>query len=132
MQIKVQGYGLKPYPSACRKTCILMVAAFSRIFVFLLTCAAEKLLVSENRFISGFQGRVGGIGGSRAQSENPLEFRRAAFPPREWRLCRQSHRGTVLNRTPVLIEWVNLFKISQIIFIYFQNFIAHLFDFLKA
>ena len=49
-------------------------AAFSRIFVFLLTCAAEKLLVSENRFISGFQGRVGGIGGSRAQSENPKNF----------------------------------------------------------
>ncbi|MGN1319576.1 MAG: hypothetical protein ACI4U6_00515, partial [Acutalibacteraceae bacterium] len=59
-------------------------------FVFLLTCAAEKLLVSENRLISGFQGRVGGIGGSRVQSENPLDFRRAAFPPREWRLCRHS------------------------------------------
>ena len=26
-----------------------LFAAFSRIFVFLLTCAAEKLLVSENR-----------------------------------------------------------------------------------
>ena len=65
-------------------------AAVSRIFVFLLTCAAEKLLVSENRLISGFQGRVGGIGGSRAQSENLLDFWRAAFPPRERRLCRHS------------------------------------------
>ena len=65
-------------------------AAVSRIFVFLLTCAAEKLLISENRLISGFQGRVGGIGGSRAQSENLLDFWRAAFPPRERRLCRHS------------------------------------------
>ena len=68
------------------------LAAFSRIFVFLATGAAEKLLVSENRLISGFQGCVGGIGGSRAQSENPLDFRRAAFPPREWRLCRHSQK----------------------------------------
>ena len=66
------------------------LAAFSRISVFLLTCAAEKLLVSENRLTSDFQERVGGIGGSRAQSENPLDFRRAAFPPREGRLCRHS------------------------------------------
>ena len=68
-----------------------LLAAFSRISVFLMTCAAEKLLVSENRLTSGFQERVGGIGGSRVQSENPLDFRRAAFPPREGRLCRHSH-----------------------------------------
>ena len=70
-----------------------LLAAVSRISVFLLTCAAEKLLVSENRLTSDFQERVGDIGGSRAQSENPLDFRRAAFPPRECRLCRHSqHR----------------------------------------
>lgn len=75
------------------------LAAFSRIFVFLATGAAEKLLVSENRLISGFQGRVGGIGGSRVQSENPLDFRRAAFPPREWRLCRHSQKNGCLLLT---------------------------------
>ena len=32
-------------------------------FVFLPTGAAEKLLVSENRLASGFQGRVGGLAG---------------------------------------------------------------------
>ena len=47
----------------------LFFAATSRIFVFLATCAAEKLLISENRFVSGFQGDVGGIGGSGVQSE---------------------------------------------------------------
>ncbi len=77
--------------SACRLTCFFrLLAAFSRISVFLLTCAAEKLLVSENRLTSGFQERVGGIGGSRVQSENPMDFRRTAFPPREGRLCRHS------------------------------------------
>ena len=75
-----------PLP-VCRKTCI------KNSFVFLPTGAAEKRLVSENRFISGFQGRVGGTYGSRVQSENPLDFRRAAFPPREWRLCRHSQLG---------------------------------------
>ena len=45
-------------------------AASSRIFVFLATGAAEKLLISENRSLSGFQGHVGGIGGSGVQSEN--------------------------------------------------------------
>ena len=39
-------------------------------FVFLATCAAEKLLISENRFNSGFQEYVGGIDGSGVQSEN--------------------------------------------------------------
>ena len=77
-------------------------AAVSRIFVFLLTCAAEKLLVSENRLTSGFQGHVGGIGGSRVQSENPLDFRRAAFPPREGRLCRHSQIGIRLLPNPDL------------------------------
>ena len=43
-------------------------------FVFLATCAAEKLLISENRFIGGFQGHVGGIGGSGVQSENQNIF----------------------------------------------------------
>ena len=41
-------------------------------FVFLATCAAEKLLISENRLFSGFQGHVGGIGGSGVQYENFL------------------------------------------------------------
>ena len=79
-----------------------LLAAVSRISVFLLTCAAEKLLVSENRLASGFQGHVGGIGGSRVQSENLLDFRRAAFPPREWRLCRHSQIGIGLLPNPDL------------------------------
>jgi hypothetical protein len=49
---------------------LLFFVAVSRIFVFLLTRAAEKLLISENRSISGFQDDVGGIGGSGVQSEN--------------------------------------------------------------
>ena len=40
------------------------------IFVFPATGAAEKLLISENRLIGGFQGHVGGIGGNGVQSEN--------------------------------------------------------------
>ena len=48
----------------------LFFAATSRIFVFLATCAAEKLLISENRFNSGFGGHVGGIGGSGVKEEN--------------------------------------------------------------
>ena len=43
---------------------------FRRHFVFSLTCAAEKLLVSENRLINGFQEHRGGIGGDRVQSGN--------------------------------------------------------------
>ena len=39
-------------------------------FVFPATGASEKLLISENRIKVGFQGDVGGIGGSGVQSEN--------------------------------------------------------------
>ena len=52
------------------KPYLLFFAATSRIFVFLATSAAEKLLISENRPKGGFQGHVGGIGGSGVQSEN--------------------------------------------------------------
>ena len=53
-----------------RKPIFTIFAASSRIFVFLATGAAEKLLISENRIKGGFQGDVGGIGGSGVQSEN--------------------------------------------------------------
>jgi hypothetical protein len=43
-------------------------------FVFPATGASEKLLTSENRIKGGFQGDVGGIGGSGVQSENPNIF----------------------------------------------------------
>ena len=56
----------------CQKTILTFFAASSRIFVFLATGAAEKLLISENRLFSGFQGHVGGIGGSGVQYENFL------------------------------------------------------------
>ena len=39
-------------------------------FVIPATGASEKLLISENRIKGGFQGDVGGIGGSGVQSEN--------------------------------------------------------------
>ena len=64
-------------------------------FVFSATGAAKKLLISENRSTSDFQGRVVGIGGSRVQSENPTDFRRVAFPPRECRLYRHSQASIV-------------------------------------
>ena len=54
------------------KNYIDFFAASSRIFVFLATGAAEKLLISENRLQSGFKGNVGGIGGSGVQYENFL------------------------------------------------------------
>ena len=50
----------------------IFFAAVSRIFVFPATCAAEKLLISENRYKGGFQGHVRGIGGSGVQFENFL------------------------------------------------------------
>lgn len=62
------------------KTIFSMMCGFQPHFCFLLTGAAEKLLVSENRLSSGFQGCEGGIGGSRAQSEISLEFSASGIP----------------------------------------------------
>ena len=56
----------------CKKTIFLYFnyeATIRHYSVFLATGAAEKLLISENRYLSGFQGHVGGIGGSGVQSE---------------------------------------------------------------
>ena len=52
------------------KVVLLIVLESIYFFVFLATGASEKLLISENRYLSGFQGHVGGIGGSGVQSEN--------------------------------------------------------------
>ena len=50
------------------KADFLIVLESIYFFVFLATGAAEKHLISENRLNSGFQGYVGGIGGSGVQS----------------------------------------------------------------
>ena len=52
------------------KVVLLIVLESIYFFVFLATGASEKLLISENRYLSGFQGHVGGIGGSGVQTEN--------------------------------------------------------------
>ena len=56
------------------KADFLIVLESIYFFVFLATGASEKLLISENRYLSGFQGHVGGIGGSGVQSENHFIF----------------------------------------------------------
>ncbi len=89
-----QETGVKNYTcQSVEKPLFAIVGGSQPHFVFPATGASEKPLVSENRLQGGFQGCVGGIGGSRVQSENPLDFRRAAFPPREWLLCRRSQTG---------------------------------------
>ena len=95
------GYRKKPVSSICRLTCFLDFGGGQPLFCFSADMCGRKTPCKRKPLTSGFQGRVGGIGGSRVQSENPLDFRRAAFPPREGRLCRPS-QDTEKSRYPIL------------------------------
>ena len=67
------------------KVDFLIVLESIYFFVFLATGAAEKLLISENRYLSGFQGHVGGIPAKSVAINHLLppsdEGRKLALPP---------------------------------------------------
>ena len=87
-------------PQTVEKAVFLIVVDFL-FFVFLATGAAEKLLIGENRLFSGFQGYVGGIGGSGVQSE----------------ILRFSANGIPAKRVPTLSTLSGTLRVPQKLFI---------------
>ena len=91
----------------------LIVLESIYFFVFLATGAAEKHLISENRPIRRFRGVRGWYWREWSAVRKSLDFRRTAFPPREWRLCRHSHTcplwvGVVLCLPKGRISWLSV------------------------